>query len=65
MGPPSDRGGDSIIIIIGVKASAALQVTRDGGSSDNDIFMEKADGRGDGISVYCSCWDALLGISRT
>ena len=51
MGYPSSFSGDNIGSIIGVKDSAALQVTRDGGSSANDIFMEKLDGGGGGIAV--------------
>ena len=65
MGYPSSFSGDNIGSIIGVKDSAALQVTRDGGSSDNNILMEKVDGEVGGLVVYCSCWDALLGIRRT
>ena len=62
---PSGCSGDSIGAIFGVKAPATLQVARYGGSLANDIFVEKSDGEGVGIGVYCSCWDALLGTSRT
>ena len=59
MGYPSRCSGDSIGAIIGVKNSDTLQVTRDDGSFDNDIFMEKEDGEGGRLTVYYSCWDAL------
>ena len=65
MGSPSGHSGDIIGAIIGIKAPETLQVTRDGGSSDNNILMEKVDGEVGGLVVYCSCWDALLGIRRT
>ena len=29
------------------------------------FFLEKVDGEGGRIDVYCHCWDALLGIGRT
>ena len=64
MGSPYGCSGYRIGAIIGVKASVALKFTRDDGYSDNGIFMEKADGEGGRISVYCYCWDALLGIQR-
>ena len=56
---------DSIGVIIVVKASVTVQVTLDGGSLANDIFDERAYGEGGGLAIYCSCWDALLGIRRT
>ena len=58
---------DSIGFIIGVKASATVQVTIDGGCSDNDICTEKTYGVKGGLSVfcYCYCWDYLLGIRIT
>ena len=65
MGYPSGRSADSIGDTIGVKASANLQVTRDGGFLANEISVEKANGEGYGISVYCFRWDSLLGISIT
>ena len=48
---PSGCSGYSIGSIIVVKDSATLQVTHYGGSSDNKIFMEKADGEGGGLDV--------------
>ena len=64
MGSPHGCIRESIVVIFGVKASATLQVTRDGGSSAYKIFMDKADGEGGRIFVYCYCWDDLLGIRR-
>ena len=63
--PPSGFSGESIGDINGVKSSANLQVTHDGGSLDNENFMEKTDGEGGKLDVYCSCRDALLGIRIT
>ena len=65
MGPPSGCSRYSIGVIVGVKASATLQVTRDGAPFSNEIIMEKSDGEGGVLVVYCSFWDALLGIRRT
>ena len=53
MVPPSGCSGDSIGDIVGVKALETLQVARDNGSSTNDIIMEKSDGEGGGLVVYC------------
>ena len=63
--PPSGYSRDNIGVIIGFKASLTLHVTLDGVSLANGIFVEKEDEKGFGIAVYCSCWDALLGIGRT
>ena len=41
-----------------------IQVTRDGGSSANDIFLEKSDWEGGGLAVYCSCWVAGWGLGE-
>ena len=65
MGSPSGHIGDSIGAIVGVKDPATLQVTRDGAPFSNEIIMEKSDGEGGVLVVYCSFWDALLGIRRT
>ena len=65
MGYPSGRSADSIGDTIGVKASATLQVTRDGCFLANKNSVEKANGEGGGIAVYCFCWYSLLGISIT
>ena len=64
MGYPSSCRRDSIGVIIGVKASATVQVTI-GGSLDNYIFVDKTDGKGGGLAFYCYFWDALLRIRRT
>ena len=63
--PSSGCSADSIGSIIGVKDSSTLQVTRDGSSLANGIFMDKLDGEVGGLAVYCSCWDSLMGIMRT
>ena len=65
MGSPSGCSGDSIGVSVGVKVPEILQVTRDSGLLANNILVEKSDGEGGGLVVYCSCWNALLGTSRT
>ena len=62
---PSGCSRYSIVVIIGVEASAIVKVTLDGGSSDNKIFVEKADGEGGGFYFYCSYWGAMMGIKIT
>ena len=61
--PGIDR--DRIRAIYIITASAYLQVSPDGGPFTNDIFVEKTDGEGSGLYVYCYCWNAILGIGRT
>ena len=65
MGSTSGCIRDRIGIFIGFMTSASLQDTLYGGSSDNDISVEKADWEVGGLDVYCSCRDALWGIRRT
>ena len=54
MGSTSGYSRDSIGIFIEVTTLAAVQDTLDGGSLANKSFVEKADGEGGGLSVYCS-----------
>ena len=61
----SIRGRDIIIAIYGSTYSVSLQVSPDGGPSNNDIFVEEIDGGGSGLDVYYSCWNAILGIGKT
>ena len=63
MGSTSGYNRDRIGSFIVATDSEAVKDTLDGGSLANDIFVEKSDGEGVGIGVYCSCWDALLGTS--
>ena len=65
MGSTPRCSRDSIVIAIGVTASETVQVTLDGGSSANEIFLDKAYGERSGLAVYCFCWDSLLGIGIT
>ena len=65
MGPSSGRSRDRIGAIVVVKDPSTLQVTRDGGSSANDIIVEKAYVEGGVLVVYCSYRDALMGVRRT
>ena len=62
MGYPSVHSVDRIVDIVGFKSLATLKFTCDGGFSANDIFMEKVDGEGGVLAVYCSCWYSFLGI---
>ena len=62
MGFTSDCSRYSIGIVIGVTTSEVVQDTLDGGSSANDIFVEKSDGEGGRLDVYSYCWGALWGI---
>ena len=61
--PGSDR--DIIIYIDESTDSESLQVSTDGGTLNNDIFVEKIDGEGSIFAVYCYCWNPILGIGRT
>ena len=64
-GPPFGCSRVCIVVIVGVKASANLKVTRGDGSSANGIFMEKEDLEEGILLVYCYYWDSLLGIRIT
>ena len=44
---------DRIRDIYGITDSASLQVSHDGGFLTNDIFVEKTDGEGIVLAVYC------------
>ena len=65
MGTTPRSGIDSIRAIDGITASDFPQVSPDGGTLTNDIYVEKTDGEGSRIAVYCYCWNAILGIGRT
>ena len=56
---------DSIRDIDGITASVYLQVSPDGGTLNNDIYVQKTDGEGSGLDVYCYCQNAILGIGVT
>ena len=54
MGSPSGCSGDSIGVSVVVKVPEILQVTRDSGLLANNILVDKFDGEGGGLVVYCS-----------
>ena len=54
-----------IIAISGSTDIESLQVSRNYGPSTNDIFVDKIDGEGSGLAVYCFCWNSMLGIGIT
>ena len=65
MGTTPFIGRDGIIDIDRSKDPASLQVSPYGGPLTNNIFVEKIDGEGSGINVYCYCWNSMLGIEIT
>ena len=65
MGTTPRSGRDSIRSIDGITASEYLQVSSDGGPLNNAIFVEKTDGEGRGLDVYCYFWNAILGFGIT
>ena len=55
MGTTPRSGRYRIRDIGGITASVYLQVSPDGGTLNNDIYVEKTDGEGSGLDVYCYC----------
>ena len=49
----SRSGRDGIKVVTGSMAPEYPQVSRYGGTSTNDIFVEETDGEGSGLAVYC------------
>ena len=53
MGTTPRIGRNSIGAIYRITASASLQVSPDGGTLTNGIFLDKTDGEVSGLYVYC------------
>ena len=54
-------GRDAISFLTGSMATSSLQVSLDSGPSFNDIFVDKTDGKGSRLDVYCFFLEFRLG----